>query len=255
VLAVLRKLCKWAVSREIIVHSPCEGVLARSMEAPRDRVLDDRELRLVWRAADTLGWPFDAIVRLLVLTGQRRGEVVGMAWTELDLEKKLWSLPALRTKNKRAHVLPLSLLAVDILSALPRIENGGGLVFPAGVVRRTTRSQGPVPVSGFSVPKRRLDRALAELAKAEGLPPFVQWGFHDLRRSCASGMAKLGVDLHVVERCLNHVSGTFGGIVSVYQKHKFEDGMRRAMDAWSAHVEWLVAGAMENNVLELRARS
>jgi integrase len=251
ILAILRKACKWAVSREIIEHSPCDGVMARSAETPRDRVLDDREVRLVWKAADTLGWPFSPIVKLLLLTGARRGEVVGMRWGEIDLDMKLWALPASRTKNKRSHALPLSSAAVEILSALPRIENRGGLVFPAGFVRRTTRSQGPAPVSGFSVPKRRLDRAIAELAGAEGSPPLAQWGFHDLRRSAASGMAKLGVDLHVIERCLNHVSGSFGGIVSVYQKHKFEDGMRRAMDAWSAHIERLVSGAEAANVVEL----
>jgi integrase len=92
----LRKFCRWAVSREIIEHSPCDGVMARSAETPRDRVLDERELRLVWKAADTLGWPFGPIVRLLILTGQRRGEVVGMRWEEIDLAKKLWSLPPAR---------------------------------------------------------------------------------------------------------------------------------------------------------------
>jgi integrase len=249
ILAILRKLCKWAVSREIIEHSPCEGVLARSTETPRDRVLDDRELRLVWQAADTLGWPFNAVVKLLVLTGARRSEVAGMAWAEVDLDRKLWSLPASRTKNKRPHALPLPTTAIDILKSLPRIENRGGFVFPAGFTRQATR--GPVSVSGFSAPKRRLDRAIAKLAEAEGSAPLAQFGFHDLRRSCASGMAKLGVDLHVIERCLNHASGTFGGIVGVYQKHRFEDGMRRAMDAWAAHIERLVTGAEASNVVEL----
>jgi integrase len=254
VLAILRSFCKWAVSREIIEHSPCDGVMARSTETPRDRVLDDRELTLVWRAADTLGWPFSAIVRLLLLTGQRRGEVVGLRWDEIDFEKQLWLLPGARTKNRRSHVLPLSSAAIEILSALPRIENGGGLVFPAGFVRRTTHGQGPVPISGFSVPKRRLDRAIAELAEEDSVP-LAQWGFHDLRRSCASGMARLGVELHVIERCLNHVSGSFGGIVAVYQKHRFEDGMRRAMDIWAGHVATFVSGDAASNVVELgRAR-
>jgi integrase len=249
ILAILRKFCRWAVAREIIEHSPCEGVMMRSAESPRDRVLDDHELRLVWQAAGTLSWPFEPVVKLLVLTGARRGEVAGMAWAEVDLERKLWSLPAQRVKNKRPHALPLSSPAVDILSALPRIENRGGFVFPAGFTRQAT--QGPVPVSGFSAPKRRLDRAIAKLAEAEGLPPIAQFGFHDLRRSSASGMAKLGVDLHVIERCLNHASGTFGGFVGVYQKHKFEDAMRRAMDAWGAHVERLAIGATAGNVVEL----
>ena len=166
VLAILRKFCRWAVSREIISQSPCDGVMARSAETPRDRVLDDHELRLIWKAADTLGWPFGPIVRLLLLTGARRGEVVGMRWEEVDLEKKLWSLPAARVKNKRAHALPLSSAAIDILKGLPRIENDAGLVFPARIDRRTNRGKSVVPVSGFSRAKLRLDNAIAELATA-----------------------------------------------------------------------------------------
>jgi integrase len=254
VLAILRKFCKWSVSREIISHSPCDGVMARSAETPRDRVLDDHELRLIWKAADTLGWPFGPIVRLLLLTGARRGEVVGMRWDELDLENKLWSLPAARVKNKRAHALPLSSVAIDILKGLPRIENDDGVVFPARIDRRTNRGKRAIPVSGFSRAKRRLDRAIVELAGAERSGALAQWGLHDLRRSCASGMARLGVDLHVIERCLNHVSGSFGGIVGVYQKHKFEEGMRRAMDTWAAHVERMASDATAGNVVELMAR-
>ena len=247
VLAIFRKFCKWAVSREIISHSPCEGVLARSTETPRDRVLDDRELRLIWNAANTLGWPYEAIVKLLLLTGARRGEVVGMRWAEVDFERKLWSLPADRVKNKRPHTLPLPSLALAILQALPRIENRDGLVFPA----RTKRGKNIGPVSGFSKAKRRLDHAIAELVVAEGSPSLPQFGLHDLRRSVASGMAKLGVDLHVIERCLNHASGSFGGIVGVYQRHRFEDDMRRAMDAWSTHIERLLSGAQATNVIDL----
>jgi integrase len=246
VLAILRKFCKWAVSREIIATSPCDGVIARSAETPRDRVLDDRELHLIWEGADTLGWPFGPIVKLLLLTGARRGEVVGIRWDEIDLEKKLWSLPSARVKNKRAHALPLSSTAMDILQDLPRIENDDGLVFPARVDRRTNRGKNAVPVSGFSRAKLRLDHAIMEL----GSEPLAQWGLHDLRRSCASGMARLGVDLDVIERCLNHVSGSFGGIVGVYQKHRFEDGMRRAMAAWARHLDAILSGASSANVVE-----
>jgi integrase len=247
VFAILRKLCKWAVSREITLTSPCEGVTPRSSERPRDRVLDDRELSLVWRAADTLGWPYRDIVRLLVLTGARRGEVVGMAWPEIDFEKRRWSLPPSRTKNKRPHALPLASIALDILTSLPRVENGAALLFPA----RAAVGRRAIPASAHSKAKFRLDHAIAELAEAEGAPPLAQWAFHDLRRSAASGMAKLGVDLHVIERCLNHASGVFGGIVGVYQKHRFEDATRRAMDAWAAHIEQLMTGAPAKNVIEL----
>jgi integrase len=251
VLAILRKFCRWAVSREIIEHSPCDGVMTRSAETPRDRVLNDRELRLIWQAADALGWPYPAIIRLLILTGQRRGEVVGMRWDEVDFEKKLWSLPAARVKNKRPHALPLSSAAIDILKSLPRIENDAGLVFPARGRAATAGGESAVPVSAHSKAKLRLDHAIAELVEGDGSAPLAPWGLHDLRRSCASGLARHGVDLHIIERCLNHVSGSFGGIVAVYQKHKFEDGMRRAMDAWAAHVERIASGAPAANVVDL----
>jgi integrase len=250
VLAILRKFCRWSVSREIIATSPCEGVIARSAETPRDRVLDDRELRLIWQAADALGWPYAAIIRLLILTGQRRGEVVGMRWDEVDFEKKLWSLPAARVKNKRPHALPLSSAAIDILKSLPRIENDAGLVFPARGRAATAGGENAVPVSAHSKAKLRLDHAIAELVDGDGSAPLAPWGLHDLRRSCATGLARHGVDLHVIERCLNHVSGSFGGIVAVYQKHKFEDGMRRAMDRWAVHVERLTSGVPAANVVD-----
>jgi integrase len=244
VLAILRKFCRWAVSRELIEHSPCDGVLARSAETPRDRVLDDRELSLVLRAAGELGFPYDGIVRLLILTGQRRGEVVGLRWSELDFDKRVWSLPPSRTKNKRPHVVPLSDAAIGTLTALPRFE--GDFVFPT--------AEGSAPVSGHSRGKLRLDRAIAKIAAREGSAPLAQFGLHDLRRSWASGAAAIGIDLHVIERALNHTSGSFGGIVSVYQKHKFEDGVRRAMDAWGAHVERLASGApTDDNVVRLAA--
>src|SRR5208282_4451772 len=150
---------------------------------------------------------------LLMLTGARRNEVASMQWAELVLENKLWTLPASRTKNKRPHELPLSDASVKILESLPR---KGNFVFST-----TGRS----PISGFSKIKSRLDKVISH--SHETLPA---WHLHDLRRSFASGLARLGVELHVIERCLNHVSGTFGGIVEVYQRHKFEDEKRRAFD-------------------------
>jgi integrase len=241
VFSIFRKLCRWAAAREIIERSPCDGVQVRGTETPRDRVLDDRELRLIWAASDTLGFPFGAIVKLLTLTGQRRGEVAGMRWSEIDLDKRIWSLPGERVKNKRPHVVPLAPAAVDILKGLPRFETD--LLFP-------TR-EGSGPVSGFSAVKSRLDRAVAEAVEHDQSTPLAQWGFHDLRRSTASGMARLGVDLVVIEKTLNHVRGSFGGIVSVYQKFKYEDATRRALEVWAAHVEALVSGApAATNVVE-----
>jgi integrase len=235
--AQLRKMCRWAVSRGIIEHSPCDGVDPPSAEKSRERVLDTDEMRLVWRAAGDLGFPFGPIVRLLILTGQRRSEVGGMEWRELDLERGLWTLPGSRSKNKRQHVLPLSPQAVEIIKGLPRFSES-----------RFVFSPGETAPSGFSRAKTRLD---ALIAKMNGGRPIASWILHDLRRSTASGLAALGINLPVIERCLNHVSGSFAGIVGVYQKHNFADEMRTAMERWGRHVEAVASGDPSRNIVEL----
>lgn len=236
--AALRKMCKWAVSRGILHANPCDGVDAPSVEKSRDRVLDADELGIVWRAAGGLGWPYGDIVRLLILTGARRDEVAHATWDEIDLKTKTWTIPAERSKNRRAHVVPLSPAAVEIIEALPRFEGGKFLFAP-----------GAAPPSGFSKAKAKLDAAIVEMNGGEPIPHFV---IHDLRRSAASGMASIGIDLHVIERVLNHVSGSFGGIVGVYQKHSFSDEMRRALDGWAAHVTRIATGETADNVVQLR---
>ncbi len=236
--AQLRKMCRWAVSRGIIERSPCEGVERPADEKPRERMLDDGELRLLWRAAVAVGWPFGDLTRVLILTGQRRGEVAGMSWDEVDLTAKTWTIPAARAKNGREHKVPLSSQAVAILEALPRI--GGGFVFT---------TTGDTSVSGFSRGKARLDAAIKALNNGVALDA---WALHDIRRSVASGLARIGVNLPVIERLLNHVSGSFGGIVGVYQRHDFADAMRDAMTRWGLHVERLATGEAASNVVTLR---
>jgi len=239
VLAALRKMCAWSVDRGIIAASPCSGIKAPTAERSRDRVLSDCELRGVWTACDAIGWPFAALVKILLLTGQRRDEVGKMRWSELDLDGKTWTLPRERAKNGVAHVVPLSAPALAIITALPRI---GASDFVFTVTGRTA-------VSGFSNAKDRID---ALLAASHG-EPVPAWVFHDLRRTCATGMARLGTALPVVEKVLNHTSGSFGGIVGVYQKHGFADEKRHALDAWAAFVERLVGEPGANVVQMVRA--
>ena len=233
-LAHLRRLCGWAVERDIITVSPCVGVKPPSGERSRDRVLPDDELRRAWFACDAIGWPFSPLFRLLILTGQRRDEVGAMRWSELDLLGRTWTIPKGRAKNGIEHVVPLSAPAVVILEALPRIKGKVGLVFT---------TSGETAVSGFSRAKNRLDAAMA----AEG-DPLLPWTLHDLRRSFASGCAALGIGLPVIEKMLNHVSGSFGGIVGVYQRHSFADEKRAAMDAWGRHIDAVVKRALSNEV-------
>ena len=136
----------------------------------------------MWKAADSIGWPFGPIVRLLILTGARRDEVAQMEWRELDLDRALWTLPASRSKNRREHAIPLSDTALEILRSLPRIERSG-FVF-------TTNAS--TPVSGFSKAKPALDRAMDELA-GEGASPIPAWVLHDLRRTVATNLQRLGI--------------------------------------------------------------
>jgi integrase len=242
VLAQLKVMCKWAVGRGIISASPCDGVSAPSSERgrARERVLSDDELRIVWKAADSIGWPFGPIVRLLILTGARRDEVAQMEWREFDLERALWTLPASRSKNRREHAIPLSDQAVALLRSLPRIERSG-FVF-------TTNAR--TPVSGFSKAKPALDRAMDELA-GEGASPIPGWVLHDLRRTVATNLQRLGVRLEVTEAVLNHVSGSRAGIVGVYQKHDYAAEKRAAFDTWERRLNSIITGAAATNVLEL----
>ena len=238
-LAAVRKLFNWAVSRDIVVASPCAGVEPPASESSRDRILTDDELRLVWNATDVEGWPFGVILKFMTLTGQREGEVAGMRWSEIDLEKKLWTLPGKRVKNDELHTVPLSDAAVDILKALPHIKTAGNFVF----VGREGKSP-----SGFSRAKDRIDEAVTKANKGTAL---AAWVFHDLRRTVASGMARLGVQLPVIEKVLNHKSGTFRGIVGVYQRHSFAEEKRTALAAWASHVEAVVSGKQPDNVVSI----
>jgi len=165
VLIALRGLCAWAVERDIITVSPCEKIKAPSQERSRDRVLTEDELRAVWKACDTIGWPFGPLIKLLILTGQRRAEVAEIRWSEVDLDSRTWTLPKERVKTNVQNAVPLSDPAVAILASLPRIKGKGG-----DFVFTTT---GEAPVAGFSASKKRLTEALVKAADticAEPLP-------------------------------------------------------------------------------------
>jgi integrase len=233
-LTVLRRLFGWCAERGTLEASPCERVKDPTPETRRDRVHDDNELLAIWQAADTLGYPFGPIVRLLLLTGARRQEIAGMRWDELTADLSLWVLPGTRSKNKVRHEVPLSAPAREILAGLPRI---GEFVFT---------TTGTTPVSGFSRVKRRLDQTIT--------PPLAPWVLHDLRRSLASGMARLGVRLEVVEKVLNHVGGSFAGVAGVYQRYDFAKEKRTALETWGRHVLALTRRPRRSNVVKLPAR-
>jgi integrase len=212
--------------------------------AKRERVLSDAEVAEIWQAAGEASEPFGPIIRLLILTGQRRGEVAGMTWGELSDDLTIWSLPAERTKNGIAHNVPLSTLVRGLLQPVMREDPGkrhasGQLIFP-GVAG--------TPFAGWSKAKIALDNAImarrAKAAETGGKPPapLTPWNVHDLRRTVATGLQRLGVRLEVTEAVLNHVSGSRGGIAGVYQRHDWASEKRAALDAWATHVRSIVEG-------------
>jgi integrase len=234
VLTAVRKLFNWAMERDILAVSPCAGVRAPTPEISRDRVLSDDELHAIWLAASRLGGPFGALIKLLMLTGQRRTEVARMSWSEVDLEARLWTLPKERTKNSRSHDVPLSEPVIAILQSLPRTGD-----FVLSVSGRT-------PVSNYGANKSRLDALLPADMPA--------WVLHDLRRSAASGMARLGVSLPAIEKVLGHVSGSFAGVVGIYQRHDFAGEKRRALELWGRHILALTRPPERSNVVEFETR-
>lgn len=216
---VLRAFFRWCVGRGILDGSPIDGIALPSQEQSRDRTLNDAELASVIRGAREIGGPYGAIVEMLSLTGQRREEVARMTWSEIDLEKRVWTLEGPRTKNGRAHIVHLSGPAMSVLQTLPRL---GPFVFSL---------TGAKPFQDFSSNKRRLD-AIAGVS---------DWRLHDLRRTVVSGMARLGVAPHIADRILNHVGGTIGGVAAVYQRHEFQPERKAALDLWGKHVAELLA--------------
>ncbi|MDQ6701990.1 MAG: tyrosine-type recombinase/integrase [Pseudomonadota bacterium] len=232
-LSWFKGMANFAIQRGIIDVSPIAGIKPPTAETARDRVLSDAELKAAWQAADALEPAYAAFVQLLVLTGQRLREVSELHWSEIDLEKRVWTLPKERAKNSIEHDIPLSDAAISILQSIPRIA-GSGFVFTIS---------GRIPIRGTHSVKRRLDALM---------PPAPPWVLHDLRRTVASGMAKLGINLPVIEKLLNHVSGSFAGIVGVYQRHSFADEKRAAMTVWARHIEALVTGETAGNVVELK---
>jgi integrase len=234
----------WAVKRGMVAANPFADLPIAKSVAKRERVLTDDEIAEVWRAAGTAAAPYGSIIRLLMLTGQRRGEVAGMIWSELSDDLTTWTLPGERTKNGSAHIVPLSapvrtiiraLLPDDAIEAkrmLAENRASGALVLPglAGTF------------GGWSKSKVSLDKAVADKrAKAAEKPcnapaAPVPWSVHDLRRTVATGLQRLGVRLEVTEAVMNHISGSRGGIAGVYQRHDWAAEKRAALDGWAEHV-------------------
>ncbi|HKD42246.1 MAG TPA: integrase arm-type DNA-binding domain-containing protein [Myxococcaceae bacterium] len=229
-LKATKTFLRWCVGRAVLDQSPAEGVPLPSKEVARDRVLDDDELAQVVLAARKIGGPYGGIVELLALTGQRREEVAPLQWAELDLARRVWTLPKSRTKNAKAHVVHLSEQSMAVLA---RADQPGPFVFSLLGIKHFQE---------FSRAKRQLDQ----------LSGVTGWRLHDLRRTCVSGMARLGIAPHVADKILNHQSGTISGVAAFYQRYEFLAERRAALNLWGAHVAELIKVVVPERRIDLK---
>jgi integrase len=217
----------WCVQEGLITNNPIIGTRRPAEPAPRARVLTDVELVEIWKACGDDD--FGKIMQLLILLGSRRGEVAGMRWSEINLEADTWTLPAARSKNARAHTLPLVPAVRAIIDAVPRGERDQ--LFG----RRADRG-----FASWGTAKQNLDRTLGDSVGA--------WRVHDIRRTVATRMADIGIEPHVIEAVLNHWSGHRAGVAGIYNRSPYEAAVRRALIRWAEHVLALVEGREDNVV-------
>jgi integrase len=217
----------WCVERGILDQSPMAGVRRPVKEESRDRVLSDPELAEIWQATGGLGFPNGAYFRLLILTGQRRAEVATMRWADVSFDEELWTLPKGSTKANRQHFVPLAPTTLELLQTIPRFT--GPYIL--------TTSGGAKPISGYSKAKRRIDAAIIAARREAGCQaPMFEWRVHDLRRTMATTLAGLSVPPHVLGALLSHSPGRTMGITAVYNRFRYADECRRALEAWEQHV-------------------
>ena len=218
----------WAIREGLADHNPVIAARRPEPETPRDRVLSDAEIVAIWNAAgDDV---FGKILQLLILTGQRRSEVGGITAQEVDLERRTWTLSGERTKNREPHVVPLSDQALAILQPVIAAKPQGCLFGRHGF-------------AGWSRSRVELDKRL---------PPMAPWVLHDARRTVATRMGDLGVQPHIIESVLNHVSGHKAGVAGIYNRSSYAGEKRQALDMWAARLSSIVTGTPDN-IVTLRA--
>jgi len=220
--SALSRLFSWALEEGLVEHNPVVGT-ARRPERPRERVLTDDEIGAIWEATAGPG-DHNAIVRLLMLTGQRRQEIAAARWAEINFENAVWSIPSDRTKNKRAHDVPISDQTLAILNRIAKRE-GRELIF----------GEAEGPFSGWSKSKERLDQRCS----------ISPWRLHDLRRTVVTGMAELGIQPHITEAVVNHVSGHKAGVAGVYNRATYADEKRAALQEWGNHLAKVFAAQLK----------
>ncbi len=242
----LSGLFGWLIKQRKIATNPCRDVHMPEAPKARERTLTDNEIRWLWAACDKAATPFGQCVKTLLLTAARLGEVSAMTHDEIRAETvtqdgqrtegTFWQLEGNRTKNGRPHLLPLDPLSLAILKSVPQVSGKSGYVFT---------TNGRSPISGFSKCKKALDEAMQRTA---GRSPVPHWTLHDLRRTAATGMSRIGIKPEVVEACLNHVSGAKAGVAGVYNRYSYLAEKKTAFERWANHIQAVVSGKRGNVV-------
>lgn len=242
-LAHLRKALAWHATRDDLFNSPIVRGMARvrAKERARDRILNDDEIRSLWTALDTLTGPYPVLVRMLLLTAQRRDEVARMRQDEI--EGIIWTIPSERYKSGHDNVVPLTESTVALLASLPEPKKGGYYF-------TTNRREPKVPFSGFSKAKHALDDAITKDRKKARQERMRPWVLHDLRRTARSLMSRAGVQSNIAERVLGHV---IPGVAGVYDRHSYADEKREALEKLTVMVSRILHPPA-SNVVELARR-
>lgn len=231
-LVAIKIFFNWCVRRGYVISNPCMRLTA-AKSPTRERVLTDPELARVYKTARTYPFPFGAIVRLLILTGQRRSEIGLLRWEWIDADSRTITLPPEVTKNNRTHTFPYGKMVAEVLAEIPQSSDD---VFPAA--REHVKGMPVRTINGWSNSKAAFDRLIRGEAEKSPVNP---WTLHDLRRTFATNLAALGTPIHVTEKLLNHVSGQISGVAAIYNRHAYLDEMRQAIEAWEARLTMLLS--------------
>jgi integrase len=236
-LGYVRTLFNWAIGRGVygLERSPCDRLKPKQVigqKLARQRILNEAEIKALWTATEKIGYPYGPLVRLLLVTGQRKSEVAEARWREFDLDKTLWTIPAERMKANGAHAVPLSNEAMKILEGVYHFNKGDHLF---------STTFGVKPVNGFSKAKDMLDEAMLE--HLPGAP--VQWVFHDIRRTMRTGLSALPVSDLVRELVIAH---TRPGLHKVYDQYAYLDEKRQALELWATRLRSIVTLPADNVV-------
>jgi len=252
-LTILRRMFRFAVGQAILELSPCDQIEAPSSENERERALSDDEIRLVWHVLETASMEPNArrILRLMLVTGQRKGEVMGIHQQEIDHEKRLWVLPTSRAKNGREHLIPLSAPALRILAEDG--PNEAGYLFPSRLTGEPYRGQSIDHATRYLFDPRPISKTRKRPGHKSPVPPLAglmeRFTPHDLRRTVATRMRELGISRGDVKMVLNHVESD---VTARYDRYDGLPEKRRALDLWGKRLMQIISGeGAAANVVEL----